>query len=150
MHSLWNEPDRRDLLGRFDRLKPDTRPEWGKMSAQQMLTHMGDSMRMTIGAVKIELRRTPLRFTPIKQMVIYALPSAPRNLPTAPELKKTQPGVWTEDLRDLKELVRRAVIRHHQPASKWPDHPAFGKLSSRAWGVLTYKHLDHHLRQFGV
>lgn len=150
MHSLWNEPDRRDLLGRFDRLKPDTRPEWGKMSAQQMLTHMGDSMRMTIGAVKIELRRTPLRFTPIKQLVIYGLPSTPRHLPTASELQKTQPGVWTDDLRELKELVRRAVARYDQRTARWPEHPLFGKLSPRAWGVLTYKHLDHHLKQFGV
>ena len=150
MHSLWNEADRRDLLGRFDKLRPDSRAEGGRMTAAQMLTHIGDAMRMAIGAVKVDAKRTPLRFTPIKQLVIYALPSAPRNLPTAPELKKTQPGVWTEDLRDLKELVRRAVLRYDQPATKWPDHPAFGKLSSRAWGVLTYKHLDHHLRQFGV
>ena len=120
------------------------------MTASQMLTHIGDSMRMAIGAMKVEPVWTPLRFTPIKQLVIYGLPSAPRNLPTAPELKKTQPGVWTEDLRDVKELVRRAVLKYDQPATKWPDHPAFGKLSPRAWGVLTYKHLDHHLRQFGV
>lgn len=150
MNSLWNEPDRRDLLGRFDRLKPDTKPDWGRMSAPQMLTHIGDSMRMAIGALKVESRRTPLRFTPIKQLAIYLLPAIPRNLPTAAELQKTQPGVWNEDLREVKELVRRAVVRYDQPTAKWPEHPAFGKLSARAWGVLTYKHLDHHLKQFGV
>ncbi len=150
MRSLWNEPDRRDLVGRFDKLRPESRAEWGSMTAAQMLTHIGDSMRMAIGAMKVEPVRTPLRFTPIKQLVIYGLPSAPRNLPTAPELKKTQPGLWAEDLRDVKELVRRAVLKSEQPATRWPDHPAFGKLSPRAWGVLTYKHLDHHLRQFGV
>ena len=32
----------------------------------------------------------------------------------------------------------------------WPDHPAFGALSRRAWGVLIYRHMDHHLRQFGA
>lgn len=149
MHSLWIEPDRSDLLGRFDRLRPDTSARWGEMSAPQMLAHIGDSMRMAIGAVRIEPRRTPLRFTPIKQLVIYGLPSAPRNLPTAPELMKTLPGVWSDDLREMKELVRRAVVRFDQPGTKWPDHPAFGKLSPRAWGVLTYKHIDHHLRQFG-
>lgn len=150
MHTLWNESDRGDMLGRFDRLRPDSSAHWGRMSAPQMLAHIGDSMRMAIGAVRVEPRRTPLRFTPIKQLVIYGLPSAPRNLPTAPELRKTPPGVWGEDLRDAKELIRRAVVRYHQPTSKWPDHPAFGRLSSRAWGVLLYKHLDHHLRQFGV
>ncbi len=150
MHSLWNEPDRRDLISRFDKLRPDTRPQWGSMSAPQMLAHIGDAMRMTIGAMRVESKGTPLRFTPIKQLVIYALPSVPRNLPTVPELKKTEPGVWSNDLRDVKELVRRAVVRYDQRAMKWPDHPAFGKMSPRAWGVVSYKHLDHHLRQFGA
>jgi hypothetical protein len=65
-------------------------------------------------------------------------------------LRKSAPGVWSEDLRDVKELVRRAVVRYNQPTAKWPEHPAFGKLSPRAWGVLIYKHLDHHLKQFGA
>jgi hypothetical protein len=115
-----------------------------------MLAHIGDSMRMAIGATRVEPSRTPFRFTPIKQLVIYGLPSAPRNLPTAPELMKTAPGAWSEDLRDIRELVRRAVLRYENPTTKWPEHPAFGKLSARAWGVVVYKHMDHHLRQFGV
>jgi len=150
VRSLWNEPDRRDLLARFDRLKPDAKAQWGKMSAPQMLTHIGDTLRMTIGALKVEPRKTPLRFTPIKQLVIYWVPFIPRNLPTARELQKTLPGAWGDDLRDVKELARRAVARYDQPATKWPDHPAFGKLSPRAWGVLGYKHVDHHLKQFGA
>ena len=107
-------------------------------------------MRMAIGAVKVEPRRTPLRLTPIKQLLIYLLPSSPRNLPGSPELRKTVPGEWGEDLRAAKELLRRAVVPISPPATKWPDHPEFGKLSRRAWGVLIYKHLDHHLRQFSV
>ncbi|MEP6513238.1 MAG: DUF1569 domain-containing protein [Parafilimonas sp.] len=27
-------------------------------------------------------------------------------------------------------------------------HPFFGKLKAEEWRTLTYKHLDHHLRQF--
>jgi hypothetical protein len=150
VRSLWNEPDRQNLLSRFDKLRPDTEARWGRMNAPQMLAHIGDSMRMAIGAMRVEPKRTPLRFTPIKQLVIYALPSTPKHLPTAPELSKTVPGAWSEDLRDVKELVRRAVVRYDQRNTKWPAHPAFGKLSPRAWGVLIYKHLDHHLRQFGA
>jgi hypothetical protein len=33
---------------------------------------------------------------------------------------------------------------------EWPEHPAFGRMSRRVWGVLGYRHLDHHFRQFGV
>jgi hypothetical protein len=30
------------------------------------------------------------------------------------------------------------------------DRAVFGRISGRSWGALQYKHLDHHLRQFGV
>lgn len=30
------------------------------------------------------------------------------------------------------------------------SHSFFGKLTSQQWAALIYKHLDHHLRQFGV
>lgn len=149
MHSLWNDPDHRNLVSRFEKLRPDSKAVWGRMSVRQMLAHIGDSMRMAIGAMKVEPKRTPLRFTPIKQLVIYTMPT-PRNLPTAPELQKSEPGVWTEDLRDVRALLKRAVAKSEQRGVKWPDHPAFGRLSARAWGVLIYKHLDHHLKQFGV
>lgn len=32
----------------------------------------------------------------------------------------------------------------------WPPSRVFGRISGRSWGVLQHKHLDHHLRQFGV
>jgi hypothetical protein len=35
-------------------------------------------------------------------------------------------------------------------ARTWPEHPAFGRLSASQWGVLAHRHVDHHLRQFGV
>ncbi len=30
------------------------------------------------------------------------------------------------------------------------SHPAFGNISTNEWGIAAYKHMDHHLRQFGV
>jgi hypothetical protein len=49
---------------------------------------------------------------------------------------------------DLKALVDRFTPRG--AGGRWPEHPAFGKLTERAWGVLVYRHMDHHLRQFGA
>jgi hypothetical protein len=119
------------------------------MSAPQTVAHLADWMRMAIGAIKVESRNTPFRFPVVKQLVIYVIPM-PRNLPTARELQKSEPGEWSEDVRDLRELIRRAVQKNTDRNARWPEHPAFGVTSSKAWGVLGYRHTDHHLRQFGL
>ena len=46
------------------------------------------------------------------------------------------------------ELVQRVGAR--KGATDWPEHPAFGVMSERDWGVLGFKHVDHHFKQFGV
>ena len=149
MRSLWNEVDRRNILARVEKLAPNMKPMWGRMSAAQTVAHMADWFRMAIGAIRVESKNTIMRFTPLKQLLIYALPF-PRNLPTAPELLKSEPGVWTGDTRDLKDLVRRAVQKHTDKNAKWPNHPIFGSISGDDWGVLAYRHTDHHLKQFGL
>jgi hypothetical protein len=149
MHSLWNEVDRRNILARLEKLAPNVKPLWGRMSAPETVAHLADWFRMAIGAIRVEAKNTPMRFTPLKQLLIYALPF-PKNLPTAPELQKSEPGVWIEDARDLKDLVRRAVQKRTDSKAKWPDHPVFGTITGDQWGVLAYRHTDHHLRQFGL
>lgn len=60
------------------------------------------------------------------------------------------PVVWGGQpwLTSFGELLERFAAR--PPDATWPLHPAFGTLSRRAWGVLGYRHVDHHFRQFGV
>jgi hypothetical protein len=66
--------------------------------------------------------------------------------PTAPELLARAPGEWANEVDACRALVDR-FAREPLPRA-WPDHPGFGPLDARAWGVLAYRHLDHHLRQF--
>jgi Protein of unknown function (DUF1569) len=58
------------------------------------------------------------------------------------------PQPWGDDVATLQTPINGFTAR--ASASEWPDHPAFGPLPRRAWGVLAYRHIDHHLRQFGV
>ncbi len=149
MRSLWNEIDRKNLLVRIDKLAPNAKPRWGRMSAGQTLAHLADWMRVLTGDLKVKNKNTPFRFPVIKHLIIYVAPF-PKNVPTAPELLKADPVEWTDEMRDLKELIQRAPAKRDDPNAMWPDHPAFGRMSVRAWGVLGYRHTDHHLRQFGV
>jgi len=145
--SLWDSRARRELLDRLGRLKPDAQPLWGKMNAPQMLAHLLDWMRMAKGELPTVPKNVPLRHAPLKQLAIYWLPF-PRGVPTAPELVSREPQEW---------MVEHAEVCRHlgsfetlDPATLCPDHPAFGYLTPKAWGVLGYRHTDHHLRQFRV
>jgi len=65
-----------------------------------------------------------------------------------PEFLATRPTTWQADDSRLRDLIARFSDRG--PAAKWPASRVFGHISGRSWGVMLYKHLDHHLRQFGV
>lgn len=147
MKTLWTEADRRALRDRLARLSAAAQPRWGQMNCAQMLAHLTDAMRMTVGELPVKSKGGPLRYPPLKQLIIYWLPWPP-GAPTAPELIARA----AVDIEQETAAVQTLIERFAQCADKshWPEHPAFGKLSAKDWGVLTYRHIDHHLRQFGV
>ncbi len=112
-----------------------------------MLSHLVDSFRMTLGELKTEPKSGPLKYWPIKQLIIYWLPF-PKGAPTAPELLARKPEAVEREKTQLAAMMDK--MAQAQGCEEWPDHPAFGKLSSKDWGVLVYRHIDHHFKQFGV
>ena len=148
MKTIWQDDTRRELQDRLTKLTPANRAQWGKMSAPEMVCHLSESLKMTMGELPCVAKNSPLRRAPLKQIIIYFAPW-PKGVPTAPELLARVPASWSNDLFELTALVDRVAARHTD-ASTWPEHPAFGKLSARAWGRLVYRHIDHHLRQFGA
>ena len=146
--SLANPKVRREMLDRLGRLSPDARPRWGKMNATQMLAHLVDWMAMADGSLTTaRIRKAGLHLPVLKQIAIYLLPF-PKNVMTAPELKRRQPQDWSLEL----EAVRQSLARFDALATRadWPHHPVFGRMTTRAWCVFAYRHTDHHFRQFGI
>lgn len=146
MKNLWNPAAHEEIVARLQRVTPDARAKWGTMNAEKMLCHLIDSLRMTVGDTHPKSKKLPIRYFPLKQLIIYVFPF-PKGAPTAPELLQTNAQAVEESRQQLAALIDR--FRNSRGAAR-PEHPAFGKLTERAWGALTYKHIDHHLRQFGV
>lgn len=153
MRSLWRTGDRRALAARLERLTPDRAPRWGRLTAPQMIAHLIDAARLGLGEVETPRRNRGwshvLRFPPAKQLFVYLLPF-PRHAPGPRALFATPPSDWTGDLATLQALMERLAAQAADWQGPLPSHPYFGRLSVRAWGVLGFKHTDHHLRQFGV
>jgi hypothetical protein len=147
MKSIHVEADRRAIVARMRTLGTASKAQWGKFTAPRMVAHLADSVRMASGVLTPASKKSPLRFTPLKQFVIYAAPF-PRNVPTAPELIARAPSSWNVEVADFADLIEGLARRDVDGA--WPTHPIFGTLSGAQWGVLVYRHCDHHLRQFGA
>lgn len=147
MKSIWDPRRQEELLTRIRRLTPESRSRWGRMTCPQMVVHVTDSFDLYMGVLGAAGRRTPLQYPPVKQAFVYLVP-IPRNVPTAPELLARVPGEWHDEIARLLRGISTFGAQHAR--RDWPPHPVFGRMSRRAYGVLAYRHTDHHLRQFGV
>jgi hypothetical protein len=147
MKSVFQQADRLDLSHRLDKVSGASTPLWGRMDIRQMLAHLSDGVRMALGELEVQPRRGPLRLAPVRHAIIYWLPF-PKSAPTAPELIARRADDCDAERASLKHLLER--LGALEGARDWPDHPAFGRMRSRDWGVLVHRHVDHHLRQFGA
>jgi hypothetical protein len=151
MKSLADPDIRQSILDRIARVRPDSKPLWGRMSAHQMICHLADSFRAALGEKHVSPATGVLQRTAMKWFALYAPIPWPRGLPTMPEMEQgaggTPPIEFERDRAGLLQLTHRCCA----PVSGAQSfHPLFGELSDferQRWGYL---HMDHHLRQFGL
>ena len=139
------------LNERLNNLTPDTKGLWGKMDVTQMLTHMNDAFRISLG-MKAALDRSTFFSRNITfPVAIYVLPFWPKGEATAAELDQQQEGSKPRDFyTELEFLLKMIDVFNEREGIKLKPHPMFGKLTKQQWRNLLVKHLNHHLRQFGV
>jgi hypothetical protein len=148
MRSILNEGDRAAIRGRVQSLSVSSTGLWGSMEVADMLKHLRLSALMTLGEVAVpSANKRVFQVFPLKHLILYVLPF-PKGAPTAPELKAGDAGSFDEERAAVLELLERIGTGPREGAG--PAHPLFGPLTWREWGVATYKHADHHLRQFGA
>ena len=145
--TIFESAARDTLVQRLGVLTPQSPGRWGKMNAPQMLSHLIEACRMAFGELPVRPRPSFLSVPIVARLVVRWLPW-PKGAPTAPELVARSPEDWEADIHTLVTLIRRFAQR--SPGDAWPPHPAFGALSGEDWGVLVYRHIDHHLQQFGI
>lgn len=152
MSNLGDPAVRNDLLLRLSRLQPHTKPLWGRMSAHQMLCHLGDSFKVPIREKQVSPATGFLQRSIVKWIALYVPLPWPKGVPTRPEIEQgkggTAPTDFKRDLQNLRLVIERFTTS--QPDFVWAPHPLFGEMSSSEWMRWGYLHTDHHLRQFGA
>ena len=148
MGSILNEADRAEIVSRMQSLSVSSQRRWGTMNVVSMLQHLRLAARMTVGDLAVpSANKRAFQMFPLKHLILYVFPF-PKGAPTAPALKPVDAATFEEERAALLELLERIGTGPREGAG--PDHPLFGPLTWREWGVATYKHTDHHLKQFGV
>ena len=148
MRTMFDKATYTEVLNRIRQLRPDAVRRFGRMTAPQMVAHLSDQMRHTLGDAKARPRSGPLRNRLARYLVIYWLPWPKGRIKGPPEAFVTQPTSWEADIEMLIGLVDRFVSRG--PGGEWPEHAMFGRMTGKDWGVFCHKHFNHHLSQFGV
>lgn len=149
MKTLFDENDRESIRRRLAMLQGGHAALWGKMNVAQMVTHCARALETGSGdrpMKQVFLGRiiTPL----IRKSVLGAKPFS-RNSPTDPTFVVSDERDLAAERQKLLDLINRFAT--NGPASAATQtHAFFGKLSGEEWGELMYKHIDHHLQQFGV
>ena len=148
MGSILNEADRNAIVKRVRSLSASSPGRWGSMDVTGMLQHLRRSALMCVGELSVPSgNKRAFQMFPLKHMLLYVLPF-PKGAPTAPALKPVDAASFEEERAALLELLER--IGTGLSEGMGPVNPLFGPLSWREWGVVTYKHADHHLKQFGA
>lgn len=138
------------VIARINSLTPSSRAGWGKMSVAQMLAHCNvtyelvyDSVHPRPGAfVKMLLKAF------VKPKVVGEAPY-PQNGRTAPQFLVTSEKDFEREKRRLIDYISKTQQLGRAHFNGKESH-SFGALNAEQWNNMFYKHLDHHMKQFGV
>ena len=148
MKTIYDPAVRDELLKRVDNINPKLQSQWGKMSIDQMVHHIN----LTYAAYFGEVTPTP-RGSAFKKRLLKFLALAPTPIPkgkaeTLPEFVANENYKLDEEKARLQSYIKRMSALKSQDT--WPVSAAFGPLDAEEYGRLSYKHTDHHFKQFGV
>ena len=150
MKNFFESSDRRELLDRLGKLRPDAARLWGKMDPAQMCAHCALALEVAAGDVPKKQAFIGKVLAPfVKNKLVHGTAPLSKNSPTDPTFVVSDPRDFQKEKARLVAVTGRfgdAGVR----AADGRVHSFFGKMTGDEWGVLMYKHLDHHLRQFGA
>jgi hypothetical protein len=150
MKNLFDANDLRALRARIAQLRPDSDRQWGKMTVAQALAHCSLGVQTATGDLRPPRKLIGRILGPmIKPKVVGDDQPMRRNSPTVKGLVVLhEPDFAAEQLRLIASLEQFSAAGPKGCTSH--PHAFFGRLTPDEWAILMYKHIDHHLRQFGV
>jgi len=149
MKTLFVPADCDEIRERVMALQPGNERQWGKMSPAQMMCHCARALEASTGDRPMKQKLIGKILGPLVRSSIFGEKPFGKNGPTDPTFVVSDEKDFAAERTRLTGLIDRFVGNGPEKAANY-KHAFFGRLSGPEWGVLMYKHLDHHLRQFGA
>jgi hypothetical protein len=138
-----------EICSRIDTLQPAVQRQWGKMDVAQMMAHCSAALEMASGKINPPRIFIGRIIGPMVKPIYSNEKPFSRNNPTDKKLVISDQRDFAREQLHLKECVREFQEGGDAKCTRHP-HPFFGALTTYEWARGMYKHLDHHLRQFGA
>tara|TARA_R110002050_G_scaffold94765_1_gene197026 strand:+ start:3920 stop:4375 length:456 start_codon:yes stop_codon:yes gene_type:complete len=150
MKNIFDPKETNTVIDRINKLEPSTNPLWGKMSVDQMLAHCNVTYEMVFDDIHLKatgFKKTLLKLF-VKPIVVSEKPYK-KNSRTAPQFLIADAKNFVEEKARLTDYLTKAqsLGESHFDGK---ESNSFGNLTKQEWNNMFYKHLDHHLNQFGV
>ena len=145
------EPNLETILTHLENIESTTQPLWGSMSAQRMVEHLSDSLKMAVGQNIFPLDIPEDRIPKMKEFLLSDKPMA-KNI-EVPFAKKDAVLRCTDLELAIDELAENWVEFEEYFSENEHEttlHPYYGPLNYDEWNRLHDKHFTHHLQQFGL
>jgi hypothetical protein len=149
MKNLFDPARASELQARLQELRADSPRLWGRMSPSQALAHCSVALEMALGDRALPRMFIGRLLGPIvkKKVVTNDEPLRP-NTPTDPHMVIRDDPAFEGARAHISTLIDRFSTGPGACTSN--PHSFFGKMTPDEWAILMYKHVDHHLRQFGA
>lgn len=143
--NLYDSEVKKEIIDRINRLTPDSPRQWGKMNAAQMLAHCQMPLGVATGSHKLKSNFLLSLIGSMVKSKLYDDKPFKRGLPTDRSFIMKDEKDFEKEKKALIDMIN-AFTENNMSGEK---HPFFGRLTNEQWSKGTWKHLDHHLRQFG-
>lgn len=140
-----------EIIQRINNLTPDSQRQWGKMDVAKMLAHCNVAYETIYEPEKHPRPKFPMSLILkllVKPIVVGEKPPK-KNSPTGPQFIIKSDKDFDAERRRLIDFVNRTTELGETEFDGRESH-SFGVLNKTQWSNMLYKHLDHHLTQFGV
>ena len=145
MKSIFDETTLQELITRIKKVSAESKRKWGKMNVYEMLKHCTQWEEMMLGKKNFKRSFLGRIFGKIAlKDLMKSDKGMKQNLPTLPAFIVKGTG----DVELEKEKWIKLIEEHAHSPNLEVIHPFFGKLTQEQNGNISYKHVDHHLRQF--
>lgn len=144
--SIFEPSVKQEIIDRINKLTLESQRKWGKMDVAQMLAHCRLPLQVNMGLLTLKSSGIKKLIFPLFKKILYNDKPYKQGLPTDKLYVMTG---TVKDFENEKQKLVELLKSYSESSAVIEKHPVFGKLTKEQWSKATWKHLDHHLKQFG-